>query len=302
MYEAYWQLERRPFENNSDARWYYPSESHQGAMLKLRYAVENRSPAALLCGPSGSGKTLLVQQLKRHLGKRFRPLVHLVFPQMPTKDLLCYLADELTAFSLEIAEPSTAKSPQSDSSSQLPQKFEASPNWAAGSLSIESTVRRIHNFLSQNVALDQHAVIAIDEAHLLDESRTWEALRLLLNFEANSRPALTLLLVGQPGLLPQIDRMPAMEERLGVKCLLRPLSVDETAAYVNFRLKAAGAKRPIFDPAAMDTLHALSRGRARLINRLCDLALLIGFAEDRKSIGAEQFEAVADELVTVTPE
>ncbi len=79
--------------------------------------------------------------------------------------------------------------------------------------------------------------------------------------------------------------MPALEERLGVKCLLRPLNVDETAAYVNFRLTAAGAKSPIFDPAGMETLHALTHGRARLINRLCDLSLLVGFAEDRKSIG-----------------
>ena len=76
----------------------------------------------------------------------------------------------------------------------------------------------------------------------MDDTRTLEALRLLLNFESGSEPALTLLLVGQPGLLPQIDRMPALEERLGVKCLLRPFNVDETAGYMNFRLQAAGAK------------------------------------------------------------
>jgi general secretion pathway protein A len=277
MYEAYWQLDRRPFENCSDQRCYYPGESHQGAMLKLRYAIENRRGAALLCGASGTGKTLLVQQLRRQLAKQYRPFVHLVFPQMPTAELLAYLADELVA----------------------PQPLPAPPS-AAGD--IESTVRRMQQFLAQNAAQDQHAVVAIDEAQLLEETRTWEALRLLLNFETNSQPGLTLLLVGQPGLLPQIDRLPAMEERLGVKCLLRPFTLDETAAYVNFRLQAAGAKQQIFEPASMDSLFELTHGLARQINRLCDLALLVSFAEERKSIGPEQLEAVALELVAVAPE
>lgn len=272
MYESYWQLERRPFENFCDARCYYPGESHQGAMLKLRYAIENRQGAALLCGAAGSGKSLLVQQLRRHLTKQYRPFVQLVFPQMPAPSLLAYLADELAA-------PATA-----------------------GSQSIEQNVRRIQHFLAQNLAEGQHTVVAIDEAHLLDDTRTFEALRLLLNFESDSQPGLTLLLVGQPGLLAQIDRMPALEERLGVKCLLRPFSVDETAAYVNFRLQAAGAKKAIFEPEAMTTLQELAHGLPRQINRLCDLALLVGYAEERSSIGAEQLEAVAEELVTVTPE
>ena len=117
----------------------------------------------------------------------------------------------------------------------------------------------------------------------MDDTRTLEALRLLLNFESDSEPALTLLLVGHPALLPQIDRMPAFEERLGVKCLLRPFNVDETAGYMNFRMQAAGAKKQIFEPAAMEALHELSHGLPRQINRLCDLALLVGYAEERQS-------------------
>lgn len=272
MYESYWQLDRRPFEIACDARCYYPGESHQGAMLKLRYAIENRQGAALLCGAAGTGKSLLVQQLRRHLSKQYRPFVQVVFPQMPAPSLLAYLADE-------IAVPTSAGSP-----------------------SIEQTVRRIQQTLAQNSAEGQHTVVAIDEAHLIDDTRTFEALRLLLNFESDSQLGLTLLLVGQPGLLAQIDRMPAFEERLGVKCLLRPFNTDETSAYVNFRLQAAGAKRPIFEPEAMATLQELSHGLPRQINRLCDLALLVSFAEERSSIGAEQLEAVAEELVAVTPE
>ena len=284
MYESYWQLDRRPFENCSDARWYYPGESHQGAMLKLRYAIENRRGAALLCGPSGSGKTLLVGQLRRHLATQFRPFVHLVFPQMPVEDLLAFLADEL------YGQPK-ASSP--GGAPTLPK------GW---SRNLDSTIRRIQSSLAHNAAEDQHAVIVIDEAHLLESSRTWEALRLLMNFENDSQPNLTLLLVGQPSLLAQLDRNPVMEERLAVKCLLRPFTLDETAAYANFRLKAAGAKQQIFEPAALETLHELTHGLARQVNRLCDLALLVAFAEERKAIGVEQLEAVAAELLTVAPE
>ncbi len=82
MYEAYWQLLAKPFETSADARFYYPSEVHQGALLKLRYAVENRRGGALLAGGSGSGKTMLVGWLRRQLAENCTPFVHLVFPQM----------------------------------------------------------------------------------------------------------------------------------------------------------------------------------------------------------------------------
>ena len=112
----------------------------------------------------------------------------------------------------------------------------------------------------------------------------------------------TLLLVGQPSLLPALDRMPGLEERLGVKCLLRHFTLEESISYVNHRLTAAGAKQTIFEPDAVEALHHLSGGVARKINRLCDLALLIGYAEEQSMIAAAQIESVSDELVTVVPD
>lgn len=273
MYESYWQLREKPFENRTDPRFYYPGESHQAALLKLRYAVENQRGGALLSGASGLGKTLLVSMLRSMLGDRFSPMVHLVFPQMPVEQLLAYLAGQLTR--------------QVDLS---------------GSPSVSQSVRRIEQFLVDNTRDGRHAVLVIDEAHLLEGHRTWEALRLLLNFESDCRPALTLLLAGQPGLLVLLDRAPQLEERLGVKCLLRAFTERETAEYVTHRLGVAGAGRPIFEPDAVATLHRLSSGVARRINRLCDLALLIGYAEERRTITAEQLEAVSQELAAAAPE
>jgi type II secretory pathway predicted ATPase ExeA len=273
MYENYWRLTQKPFENAVDPGFYYPAESHQAALLKLRYAIENRRGAALLAGPSGAGKTLVATMLRGMLGTHCTPFVHLVFPQMSSADLLAYLADELDGAN-EIAE---------------------TPD-------VQTSVRRIERFLTANVAKGQHAVIAVDESQLLEGVHSLEALRLLLNFEPNGQPALTLLLVGQTAILPTINRMPQWEERLGVKCLLRAFNEAETAAYVEHRLRVAGALESIIEPDALPTLQELTGGIPRRINRLCDLALLVGFAEEQRTLSASHFESVCRELVAMTPD
>jgi general secretion pathway protein A len=179
---------------------------------------------------------------------------------------------------------------------------EVAPAPGGGSRGVDESVRRLQYFLAANAERGRHAVLVVDEAQLLLDTTALETLRLLVNLEHQSQPLLTLLLVGQPTLLPALERLPALEERLGVKCLLRPLSADETASYVQHRLAAAGARREIFTPEALSLLHRLGRGLPRRINRLCDLALLIGYAEERSELGPDQVEAVAHELATVTPE
>src|SRR5262245_14899818 len=95
MYEPYWQLDCRPFEDTADARFQFAAQAQRGALLKLRYALENRRGAALLAGESGLGKTFVAQILLLQLGESFAPRVHLVFPQMPADQLLTCLADRL---------------------------------------------------------------------------------------------------------------------------------------------------------------------------------------------------------------
>ncbi len=273
MYEAYWNLEHKPFNNSKATECYYPSEAHQGAALKLRYTIENRRGGAVLAGAAGLGKTLLVNTLFDQLPEEYGPLVHVVFPRMPADQLLAYLADE-------IAEPDTAPPPRT----------------------LHASVRRIQDALSQNTLAGRHAVVVIDEAHVLCDVAEQELLRLLLNFETDGELDLTLILAGQPPILAHLERMPGLDERIGVKCLLRPFSEDETASYVCHRLTLAGAVRSLFDDAALRTIHQLSLGVPRRINRLCDLALLIGFAEEQDQIHSDHVEAVAQEMVTIAPE
>lgn len=273
MYLDYWQLTTKPFEPCATRATFFPCESHDGALLKLRYAIENRRGAVLLAGPSGVGKTLLVQLLREELGDEFRHQVHLVFPQMSSRDLLVYLAEQLGA-------------PPAD-----PPRH-----------TIEESIRRLQFFFEQIAHEGQHAVVVIDEAHLLEDCGSLETLRLLLNFEVAGQPALTLLFVGQVGLISAVSRLPSLEERIAVKSLLRAFTMEETAAYVRHRLEGAGATRDIFTAAALEALHYLTRGIPRQINRLGDLALLVGFADRLPHLDAEQIEAVSEELVAVAPE
>ena len=270
MYESHWELQERPFEAGADPRFYFPAPTHQAALLKLRYAVESRRGATLLTGAAGLGKTLTVSLLRQALGPDFTPFVHLVFPQLSSDDLLLYLFMELTGSTVET------------------------------SLPLPVTIRRMQEFLIENAKQGRHAVLALDEAHLLDDPRTLETLRLLLNFEADGRPTLTLLLSGQTGLLPLLDRVPQLEERFGVKCLLRAFSPQETADYVRHRLTVAGARDIMLDADALAAAHRLTQGVPRRLNRLLDLALLIGYADGMGALSAAHLESVNDELVTVS--
>ena len=271
MYEPYWQLETRPFDHSADARFYFPGPSQQAALLKLRYVVENRRGAAILAGEAGLGKTLVAQTLVRQLGDAFRPRVHLVFPQMPSEQLLAYLADQVTGLA------------------------------AGGTHTIDHSLRRIEACLTEHAKAGRHAIIVIDEAHLLRETRALDTIRLLLNFEHNAQPLATFLLVGQTGLALDVQRLPPLDERLAVKCLLARLTLEETGAYIQHRLAAAGSKRPIFDATAVEEIHQLTHGIPRRINRLCDLALLVGYGEELRTLGRSQMQAIYEELIGATP-
>lgn len=267
MYQAYWQLDCRPFEQLSDDRFYFPAQSQRGALLKLRYALENRRGAAVIAGESGLGKTLLVQKLLADLDESFQPRVHLVYPQMPTDQLLTYLADQLTG------------------------------QYSALTANIEHSVRRIERQLQACAKAGQHPILAIDEAHLLRDTQSLDAIRLLMNFVHAGQPLATFVLAGQTGLVLAVRRLPALEERVAVTCVLTRLTAEETRQYIEHRLSIAGAKRTIFEPSALVTIHELAHGVPRRISRLCDLALLVGYGEELRTITGQHIESIHQELI-----
>jgi type II secretory pathway predicted ATPase ExeA len=270
MYLDYWQLDSKPFEPGSDARSMFKGASHAAALNKLRYAIENGRAAGLVAGLSGTGKTLLVELLRQQLGEKYHPFVRVVFPQMTDRDLLVYLAEQFGA-------------PPAD-----PPRY-----------TIEESLRRLEYILGENVRNGRHAVLVIDEAHLLEDSGLLEPLRLLLNVGSLEKPPFTLLLVGQPTLLPMVQRHGGLDERLDIKVVLTALTVEETIEYVRHRLAAAGAVREIFTAEALTVANQLTAGVPRRLNRLCDLALLVGFANGQHTIDADALRAIHGELVSI---
>ena len=269
MYERYWHLERNPFDDDLELRGFFASQTHQATLLKLRYLIENGKGTGLLVGGTGFGKSYLLSVLARQMGESHGPFVHLVFPQLSPAELLGYLAAELGAGDL-----------------------------AGSAAGLDRIVREIDQRLKALNEAGRHPVLIVDEAHLIEDVQVFQALRLLTNFQQQKR-RFSLILAGQRELLNTVRRLGQLEERVAVKSLLRALSQDETAGYVACRLEAAGSKRPLFDPAALRPIHELSGGVPRRINRICDLSLLVGFADESEMISAEQVQAVADELTTV---
>ena len=270
MYEPYWHLDRPAFDNDADTRFYFPGRSHQGALLKLRYAIENRKGAALLVGGHGLGKTYLTHVLEHDLEATYRPVIRLLFPQLSPAEFLAYLASRLGATDTDTAP-----------------------------LRVDRALRQLERRLEELTLQHHHPVLIVDEAHLLEAAHL-QTLQLLLNFEQEPRIAFSLLLVGQPELLPKIARVSALHERISVRTTLQPLSETETLAYVKHRLQVAGVTEPIFADETLQSFWELSHGIPRKINQLCDLSLLVGFADGLQSLTPIELEAAAGELVGVS--
>lgn len=272
MYEQHWNLNCNPFADSFDPEFFYPSHTHQAGLLKLRYLVENRKGAGVLVGDSGCGKTCLVSQLGQTLSDEYAPVVHLVFPQLSPTELLAYLAVKLGA------DPALVESRETG---------------------LDAILREIETRLTAFAKEGRHPIILIDEAHAIEDMKVFLALQHLLNYRRPPETDFSLILVGESQLLPRIGRVPGLEERVTVKSLLRSLTREETAQYTTHRLKAAGLTQEVFDEPAFDELFQLSGGVPRRINRICDLALLVGFADRLTAISASHVATVAEELTSV---
>lgn len=273
MYENYWGLREKPFRDDASGTFFFPAETHQTATLKLRYAIDNRHPAVLLLGPSGMGKSLLVSRLRRSLPETFRPVIRLAYPLISPAELPLYLASEAGWVSLD-----------------------------GGSPSNPALLQALERGLREVSRRGERAVVILEEAHLWTSGRFWETLRTLMNLPPDEAPVWSFVISAQPEILPILRGLPHVEERFTLRCRLKPFSPDETRQYIRHRLTAAGSTREVFTQDAATLIHDLSGGIPRRINRLCDLALFVGFAEKLDTIRPEHVEAVQEELTAVTVE
>ena len=269
MYEQHWRLSRPAFRSSSPVDFFYPGRSHAAAVLKLRYLVEQQQGIAVLTGPSGIGKTCVLEAFCADLPDHCGPIVQVLYPQFTASELLGFLTSKLEAEDGIIT-------PSSDG--------------------LDHVLQRLEQQLLKLTRSGRHALIVIDDAHLISDRRALQTLQLLLNYRRVDHIEFSVVLAGQPELIGQVRRHAALLDRMAFISTLTPLDLAETQAYVRHRLQAAGGMAEIFDDEALAAVHEHSGGLPRRISRLCDFALLVGYADNVAQITPSQIEAVAEEL------
>lgn len=271
MYERYWHLDRPAFESDFDTEFYYPARSHQGAMLMLRFALEHRKGIGLLVGDHGVGKTYLTQVIEQELDGPLRPFLRLMFPQLSPADMLSYLAMRLGA----------------------------SPGPGIQRGSQDQTLRSLEGCLEGMAREGQRRVIVLDDAHLL-QPQHFETLQLLMSVQQQAGNVLSLVLVGRPELLSRVERVPGLDQRVAVRMAVDALTAEETGQYIEHRLRIAGRGETMFRDDAYQSFWEISQGIPRRMNQMCDLSLLVGYADGMSELTSVEVEAAAEEVLAVS--
>ena len=263
MYEAFYGLKTKPFSILPDPEFIYWAGPHSMAYTMLEYGVMNHAGFTVITGEVGSGKTTLLRQLLSKLPQDIT--VGLVSnTQGDRDDLLQWLM------------------------MSLDQEFEG--------LSYVSLYKRFEDFLKRQRAEGRRTILVIDEAQNLG-AKALEELRMMSNINASQQELLQVILVGQPELKALLSRpeLRQFAQRVSSDYHLTPLTRGDVPAYIDHRLSVAGATGMLFSNEACDLIYAATRGTPRLINILCDTALMYGFAIEAKGITRALVQAVIDD-------
>ena len=248
MYNDHFGLDEAPFSIAPDPRYLYLSQAHREALGHLIYGVRSDGGLVLLTGEVGTGKTTVCRCLLEQLPEDV-DVAMVLNPKLTTVELLATICDEF--------------------------RIPYDPNMSG----VKGYVDRINDYLLTSHAKNRRAVLIIDEAQNLSAD-VLEQLRLLTNLETSQRKLLQIILLGQPELrdLLRREELRQFSQRITARYHLGPLHSDEINAYVSHRFEVAGLRQQIFTPAAIRRLFRLSHGIPRVINLLCDRALLGAFA------------------------
>jgi general secretion pathway protein A len=256
MYLTFYGLAEKPFNATPDPRFLYMTPGHREALAQLQYGVQERKGFIVLVGKVGTGKTTLLHALWQRL-KDESAISFVVNSTLPFDGLLEYILED---FGVTKAGESRAQ-----------------------------RLIALNHFLIKREREGYNTILIIDEAQNLDVA-TLEQIRLLSNFETPTRKLLQILLVGQPELKTRLDlpELRQLKQRVGLRCHIPPLTLEETRAYIRTRLRIAGARDlGLFTDSAVDRIAAYAGGIPRLVNTLCDHCLLFGYADQQRRIGRE---------------
>ncbi|MEY2724358.1 MAG: hypothetical protein RLZZ458_225 [Planctomycetota bacterium] len=271
MYESYWQLSSRPFMQTPEPAAFFRSQSGSAVLLRFRYAVENLCGPALLLGTSGCGKSSLIRWFASE-DTALRPFVHMVLPSLGCDEQLRMLLAEISEDNRTSA--------------------------AAANATLDVVFRELRIQLRRHTSHGRRPLLFFDDAHLLSDDVLQQVVLPLLHLaESDPNLKLMIILAAQPSFASRIRRFGQLSERITVASTLSGFTVEETASYIQMCLATAGATAPIFSRSAVRRLHEVSAGIPRRLNRLCDMALLVGFADQKAQIVETDIDAIAGELM-----
>ena len=268
MYHQHFGLNEAPFSIAVNPRYLFMSQRHRDALAHLLYGVSGGGGFILLTGEVGTGKTTVNRCLLEQLPDT-TDLAIILNPALSAVELLASACDELSI------------------------------DYPEGTQSLKALTDALHRYLLENYDRGRKTVLMIDEAQHLDFD-VLEQIRLLTNLETNDEKLLQIILIGQPELSEKLARpeLRQLNQRITARYNLQPLNLDETSAYIRHRLEVAGLKgdRKLFEPGAVKQVHALTRGIPRLINVLCDRALLGAYGQKRGSVTKGLIRSAAQEV------
>jgi len=267
MYAAHFGLTEAPFSITPDPRYLYMSDRHREGLAHLLYGIGEGGGFVQLTGEVGTGKTTLCRCLLEQLPPEV-DVALILNPKLTDVELLAAVCDEL-----RIAYP-------------------------AGTTSRKLLIYGLYQHLLDAHGRGRRTVLIIDEAQDL-APEVLEQVRLLTNLETATRKLLQIILIGQPELIRLLDRedLRQLAQRVIARYHLRPFSEDDTGAYIRHRMEVAGQKQPIFSEAAMRQAHRAARGIPRLINAICDRALLGAYAQDARRVDGATMRRAATEVL-----
>jgi len=271
MYTDFFGLKTLPFNLTPDPEYFYVSSQHGEALAALTYAIRERKGFAVLTGDAGTGKTTLLSTVINRLPAGQIQSSILLNPMLTPAEFL-----EFVMLDFGIGSVPASK---------------AQRLW------------KLQEFLLQTYRENRIAILVIDEAHKLGVDLL-EEIRLLGNFEYGAHKFLQIVLLGQCELDDLLDRqdMRQLKQRVALRVFIDPLPVVDVGKYIRFRWSKAGGTGLPFTPEAVDDIARFSRGIPRVVNTLCDTALLAAYGEGRRSVAAPDIsEAGANLGLTGTP-
>jgi len=266
MYKGFFGLRENPFNVNPDPRYLYLTQHTEEALASLTYGIRNRRGFILLTGEVGTGKTTLVNKLLDWLHRQHLPTAFIFNPRLSVQEF----------FEFMMADFGIPCDPRQKS----------------------QVLMRLNHWLLDRYKGGETAVVIIDEAQDLS-ARLLEEIRLLTNLETSTEKLLQIVLSGQPELEEKLRQpeLRQLRQRITLRSKTHPLTAEETGGYILQRLSIAGADgQPVFSAAAVEAIHRYSRGIPRVINLLCEHALINAFVDQVRPVPGEVIETVAREF------